>query len=105
MNSLFWKIFLWFWLTLIVIGMTLVFATVFASPHEAEVGKWRAFLNVYIPAESKRLVEIYLQQGQAGLRHDSESLTKNAFGALYLFNESGTELTGRELSANARNFA
>src|SRR5579864_8691749 len=105
MNSLFWKIFLWFWLTLIVIGMTLVFATVLTSPHESEVAKWRAFLNVYMPAESKRLVEAYLQHGQAGVVHDSDSLTKNGFVVLYLFNESGAELTGHEVSERARNFA
>ena len=93
MHSLFLKIFLWFWLTVILIGVTLVITTlVLRSNDRAEEG-WQTGASFYLTAEAKRAADIFEQEGKPGLeRHLARGLRKGGYA--FFFDENRQEILG-----------
>jgi signal transduction histidine kinase len=105
MYSLFWKIFLWFWLTVIVIGVTVVIATVTTGPNEAVHREKVAKLSIYLPLEARHAAEVYESGGKTGLKNHFDSLKESGIVEPYLFDESGKDVLGQKPSAGAAEFA
>lgn len=96
MHRLFWKIFLSFWLTLIIFSGVLMFAVSSYLEHirmQQDIGSMRERLSAY------------LEQGQAvagdggieGLREWMEHLDRSEATPIFLIDESGQDLLEREI--------
>src|SRR6266478_589104 len=94
MYSLFWKIFLWFWLTVIVIGVTVVIATLTTGSNDAVHREKVAKLSIYLPLEARHAAEVYESAGKTGLKNHFDSLK-----------ESGIDVVGQKPPARAAEFA
>jgi two-component system sensor histidine kinase CpxA len=100
MRSLFVKIFLWFWLAMVLV------VGVFLAPHERELPRQiderrRAALgNLFMPW-GERAVEIWEHGGVAGLRDYLERMFRTTEARALLFDEHNRELSGQPLPAGA----
>ena len=97
MRSLFLKIFLWFWLSVVLIGSIMV---VIAAIMEAnsETSEWQS--QAFLAFEAARAVDIYERQGAGALKRHFENLPKRPMQA-YLLDEHGTEVLGQKLPEQA----
>ena len=100
MHSLFLKIFLWFWLTVVLIGVTLVITTlVVRSNNRAEEG-WPTEASIYMAAESKRAADIFEREGRPGLeRHLATRLRKGGYA--FLLDATSKDVLGRNPPSKA----
>jgi two-component system, OmpR family, sensor histidine kinase CpxA len=105
MYSLFWKIFLWFWLTVIVIGVTVVIATLTTGSNDAVHREKVAKLSIYLPLEARHAAEVYESAGKTGLKNHFDSLKESGIIEPYLIDESGKDVLGQKPSARAAEFA
>src|SRR5229473_4229375 len=105
MYSLFWKIFLWFWLTVIVIGVTVVIATLTTGSNDAVHREKVAKLSIYLPLEARHAAEVYESAGKTGLKNHFDSLKESGIIEPYLFDESGKDVLGQTPPARAAEFA
>src|SRR5215468_12685243 len=68
MRSLFLKIFLWFWLTVVLVGVSLVVTTLITRSHsQADAEGWKASVSLAVSGEAKRAVGIYENGGPEAL--------------------------------------
>ncbi len=91
MKSLFLKIFLWFWLTFLMIGATLSAVTTFIHPDDTLLAR----LSVRLPLEAKAAVDIYEREGKTGLKHYLDGLAERPSIEPYFFDQEGREVLGR----------
>src|SRR5467141_895314 len=105
MYSLFWKIFLWFWLTVIVIGVTVVIATLTTGSNDAVHREKVAKLSIYLPLEARHAAEVYESAGKTGLKNHFDSLKESGIIEPYLFDESGIDVLDQKPPARAAEFA
>jgi two-component system, OmpR family, sensor histidine kinase CpxA len=100
-RSIFWKIFLWFWLAclLIVVAVILVMA---ATEPESLIGGLKPFPLALFLDEPSRCASIYETQGSAGLNRYLSELSKHMtfaetggmmFDRAYFYSADGTALT------------
>ncbi len=91
MRSLFLKIFLWFWLTVVLVGSVLVITTLITGSNSQEEAELQN--RVYLSFEASRAVDIYEREGAAALKNHFEHLPKRPINA-YLLDEHGKEVLG-----------
>src|SRR5215470_1320094 len=97
MRSLFLKIFLWFWLTVILVGLTLVItALITRSNSQADAEGWKASVSFAVTGEANRAVGIYEREGMAALRKHFEVMQKTRFISFYLLDELGKEIVDQK---------
>lgn len=101
MNSLFWKIFWWFWLTVVVIGATLVITTLVIGSHSRANEGWQTEASFYMAAQSKRAADIFEQEGSAALEKHIQNQLRKAGPYVFFFDENGKEILGRNAPAKA----
>jgi len=100
MHSLFLKIFLWFWLTVVLIGVTLVITTLVIRSNDRAADGWQTEASIYMAAESKRAADIFEQEGKPGLeRHLATGLKKGGYA--FLLDENSNEMLGRKPPSKA----
>jgi two-component system sensor histidine kinase CpxA len=93
MKSVFLKIFLWFWLTVVLVGVTLVMTTLVTSPNsQTKAEEWKASVSVFVSGEASRAVDIYERGGAAALRRHFEDIRGARFVHQYLLDETGREV-------------
>jgi signal transduction histidine kinase len=105
MYSLFWKIFIWFWLTVVIVGVTMVVTAVITPSSENEQREARAKLSIYLPIEAKRAAETYEREGKTGLKNHFDGLRESAFFEPYFFDNSGHEVFDHNPGPRALEFA
>src|SRR5258706_5931320 len=105
MVSLFWKIFVWFWLTVVIVGVTMVVTAVITPLNQNAQREARAKLSIYLPVEAKRAAETYELEGKAGLKNHFDGLRESAFFEPYLFDAAGNEVFDRNPGPRAVEFA
>jgi two-component system sensor histidine kinase CpxA len=97
MRSIFLKIFLWFWLTVVLIASILeIIAAV--SRSNAEQAEWQN--RIFVAGEAARAVDIYERQGAAALREHFQNLPKRPM-PVYLIDEHGIEVLGQKVPEQA----
>ena len=97
MRSLFLKIFLWFWLTVVLVGVTLVVTTIIARSNNAtDAEGWKASVAVAVSGEATRAVDIYERGGPAALKKHFDQMQRARFMYLYLLDERGKELLDQQ---------
>src|SRR5215472_7238823 len=101
MRSLFIKIFLWFWLTVVLIASILEIMSLVSRAHSEEV-EWQS--RAFVASEAARAVDIYERQGAAALKEHVQHLPKRPMQA-YLFDEHWNEVLGQQPPEQAVQFA
>src|SRR5215472_4263108 len=92
MRSIFLKIFLWFWLTVVLIVSILEIMSA-VSRSNSEQAEWQN--RVFVTGEAARAVDIYEQQGAAALREHFQHLPKRPL-EIYLVDDHGTDVLGQK---------
>jgi two-component system, OmpR family, sensor histidine kinase CpxA len=95
-HSLFWKIFLSFWLTLIIFAALLMFATSSYLEHirtQHDIGSMRVRLSEYFNQAEATAKE----KGIAGLKEWLDRLDRSEAVPIFLINEAGQDLLEREI--------
>jgi len=93
MRSLFLKIFLWFWLTVVLVGLSLVVTTLITrSRSQTDAEGWKASVSFAVSGEANRAVSIYETGGSAALRKHFEQMRRVRFIRFYLLDENGKEV-------------
>jgi two-component system sensor histidine kinase CpxA len=105
MRNLFLKIFLWFWITFVIVGVTMVAVTVIIRSNEAIRTEIKDKISLYLPLETRLAVDIYEREGKTGLKHHFDRLLENGSVEPYLFDENGKEVLGRDAPVRAVEFA
>jgi len=97
-RSLFVKIFVWFWLAMIIINVVLFAAVAITRP--TPTGRsWRDLTNV--SSNAQRAGEIYEQGGAAALAPFLQERDKRAGVNVVFFDVNGNELSGRTVPSGA----
>jgi two-component system sensor histidine kinase CpxA len=97
-RSLYLKIFIWFWLAMIIINVA-TFA-IFALTRPTPIRRsWRDLTQV--GPNAQRAAEIYEQSGAAALTSALQATEKSSGVSATFFDESGKELSGRTVPAGA----
>ena len=100
MRSLFLKIFLWFWLSVVLVSLTTaLIAAITQSNSQNTAWQNQAFVDM----EAARSVEIYEREGTVALKKHFEDLPKRPMYA-YLLDEDGTDVLGQKLPEQAIRF-
>jgi two-component system sensor histidine kinase CpxA len=97
-RSLYLKIFIWFWLAMIIINVVLF--TVFALTRPTPTGRsWRDLTQV--GPNAQKAAELFEQSGSTALTAALQTTEKNTGVSATFFDESGNELSGRNVPAGA----
>src|SRR5215471_7293645 len=97
MRSLFLKIFLWFWLTGVLVGVSLVVTTlVTRSQSQADAEGWKASVSFAVSGEANRAVGIYENGGPAALRKHLTQMRQVRFIHFYLLDDNGKEVLNQQ---------
>jgi two-component system sensor histidine kinase CpxA len=99
-RSIFWKIFLWFWLACLLI-VTAIFLVMWATDPNSLFGEWKTFPVTLFLNEPSRCADLYEAQGARALgryltelsRHMTNPKTGGVtFDRAYFFDADGTNL-------------
>jgi methyl-accepting chemotaxis protein len=97
-RSLYLKIFIWFWVTMILINVALFAAVALTRP--TPTGRsWRDLAQV--GPNAMKAAEIYEQGGQAALAAALQETEKSSGVSATLYDQNGQELSGRAEHPNA----
>src|SRR5215470_727087 len=100
MRSLFFKIFLWFWLSVVFVSLTTVFIAAITQSNSQNVA-WQN--QAFVDMEAARSVNIYEREGAGALKKHFEDLPKRPMYA-YLLDQHGSEVLGQKLPEQAIRF-
>jgi two-component system sensor histidine kinase CpxA len=98
-RSLYLKIFIWFWLAMIIIGVALFAAVALTRPTPMR-RSWRDLAQV--GPNAQRAAEVYEQSGAAALTATLQATEKASGVSATFFDESGKELSGRAVPPSAQ---
>jgi two-component system sensor histidine kinase CpxA len=97
MRSLFLKIFLWFWISIVLISLTMVLIATIAQ-STSDNAAWQN--QAIVASEAAHAVDIYEREGADALRKHFEHLPKRPL-YVYLLDEHGQEVLGQKLPQQA----
>jgi two-component system, OmpR family, sensor histidine kinase CpxA len=100
MRSLFVKIFLWFWLTVVGVGLALVASVVYSA--RAEQFQLRLAASAVLPAGTKAAAEEFERSGATALSQYLNGLEERYPVITFFFDKSGRELLAHNPPPNAR---
>lgn len=96
MRSLFLKVFLWFWLAMVLVIGALVITSYFTRREPAM--RPPQFIEGIVSAYSRMAVETFERDGASALSSYLQRLERETDVRAYLFDQNGSELAGRESS-------
>src|SRR3989442_717861 len=102
MRSLYFKIFLWFWLIVILVGVTLETSTLVAYRYKQQ--EERQFFTM-LPEEAKKTAEVFDRSGKLALAEYLNDLQQRESATAYFFDEQGKSLLSRETPNHVREVA
>lgn len=102
MRSLFLKIFLWFWLMMVLINLASFIA--FVLQPEIVVSRWQSATSAALSLYGQQAIELYDKSGQPALADFLHRLDRSANIKAYLFDGNAIPLHGNP-SADARDLA
>ena len=97
-RSLYLKIFIWFWLAMIVINVAFFAAVALTRPTPTR-RSWRDLAQT--GPNAQKAAEAFEQSGPAALAAALQTIDKNSGVSANLFDENGRELSGRDVPAGA----
>jgi signal transduction histidine kinase len=91
MRFIYLKIFVWFWIAMIAVGVTLGF--VVAKTEDQSLGSpWRQDLATLLPPQAERIVEVFEQRGPEALRQYEKKGTSPFGIQIHLLDDQGEDL-------------
>ena len=101
MRSLFLKIFLWFWVAMALVSITLILSELFSDTRSSQA-RDDAVDRTMTPLIADNFIEIYDTQGKAGLSAFLSRSESSFPWTPYLFDANGNEVSGRKVSPDTR---
>ena len=105
MRNLFLKIFLWFWMTLLIIGVTLVSGLILNHANQNMRRQTLSRMSLYLPLEAKQTADIFEKDGTVGLQEHLAHLRMVAELEPYFLTPDGKDALGRPLPAQVASVA
>jgi len=96
MRSLYFKIFLWFWLAMALVGTAFVISTV-TLQNSAANARFRSFVASGLTLSAQSAIEVYEEGGHDGLAAFLDRLEERNRLTAFLFDAGGRELSGRDV--------
>jgi two-component system sensor histidine kinase CpxA len=101
MRFIYLKIFVWFWIAMIAVGVTLVF--VVAKTQDQSLGSlWRQELATLLTPQAERVVEVVEQRGPRALEQYENKGTGTFHIQIHLLDDRGEDLGKAPASAEIR---
>jgi len=100
MRTLFWKIFLSFW---VVVAASIV-GSLFFRPA-APLPAWQNLVSTGFGIQSQNLVQAYERGGQPELARLMQRLRQSSYDQIFLLDPNGNDVTGQEVTPQARRVA
>jgi two-component system sensor histidine kinase CpxA len=97
-RSLYLKIFIWFWVAMIIINVVLFAAVAWTRPTPTR-RSWRDLAQT--GPNAQKAAEVYEQSGAAGLNNSLRETEKSSGVSATFFDETGKELSGRAVPKGA----
>ncbi len=104
MQSLFSKIFLWFWLALALVGVVLVL-TFAATQSETDEAHWRDVTGTAVRVYAQTAADTYEDAGTDALVIYLQRVERTARMRTRIFDERGAEVSGRDATIEAKRLA
>jgi two-component system sensor histidine kinase CpxA len=95
MRSLFFKIFLWFWLGIVVLAAMMVVSAAWLRSRSADRVRWRQRNELTLHLRAQRESEILDRQGVTSVASDLRALEQNDSTRNYIFYENAHEVLGQ----------
>ena len=92
MQSLFFKIFLWFCVIVVLVGTMLETSSILANVFEE---RWQVVLHSIMPMEAEKSARIYETSGKQALQDYLDDLQRQKSVRFYFFDEDGNSLLDR----------
>src|SRR5262249_36498494 len=95
MRSLFFKIFLWFWVANLVVGAAAVVAAfLLHKPPDADVSGWRSVAPQALVPQAQAAIQVLERDGERGVFEHLDRQDAAAGTHTFLFDPSGGDLGG-----------
>ena len=92
MQSLFFKIFLWFCLIVVLVGVSLETSSLLANYYET---RWQMVLHSIMPMEAEKCARMYETSGKQAVQDYLDELQRQKSVRFYFFDEDGNPLLDR----------
>ncbi len=96
MHRLFWKIFLWFWLGMVVVSATLLISTALTRSRSREDEEWRERYTLPLDLRAQRTAEFLGRGDASSAQRYLNALEQRDSIKNYVFNEGGSEVLGSQ---------
>jgi two-component system sensor histidine kinase CpxA len=97
MHRLFYKIFLWFWLGIVVVGITLVALTALTHSRSSEDEHWSRKYEPRVDLWARQETEILDREGPSALKKYVDTFESDPGVQNYIFDASGQEMLARQV--------
>jgi two-component system, OmpR family, sensor histidine kinase CpxA len=101
MPCLFLKIFLWFWMAFVIVGVTLAAVVAITRSNETMLAR----VSLYLPFEARTAAEVYEREGKTGLKYHFARIIDGGSAEPHLLDENWIDVLGRDPSPQAVEFA
>jgi two-component system sensor histidine kinase CpxA len=92
MQSLFFKIFLWFCVIVVLVGASLETSSILANYYET---RWQSVLHTIMPMEAEKCARMYETSGKQAVQDYLDDLQRQKSVRFYFFDEDGNTLLDR----------
>ena len=92
MNRLFFKIFLWFCVIVVLVGLSIETSSILANYYEV---RWQGVLHSIMPMEAEKTARMYETSGKQSVQDYLDELQRQKTVRFYFFDEEGTPLLDR----------
>ena len=92
MQSLFFKIFLWFCVIVVLVGVSIETSSILANFYES---RWQGVLHTIMPMEAEKCARMYETSGKQAVQNYLDDLQRQKSVRFYFFDEDGNPLLDR----------
>jgi len=104
MTSLFWRLFIWFWLSILLL-ISVLFITTLVEPQRERRWSRTAPLDALLSMYGETALEVSAAGGPKKLGEFLDRIGSSASAKAFLFNPDGEEVTGRTFPAEVQEMA
>ena len=105
MKSLFFRIFLWFWIAMVVMAVVLVVTSPYFTQSRSRVERWQQGAETWTGERVDRTARSISEGGVDGLRFGEPRGPGRRGSITFVFDDGGREVMGREAPKEATNLA
>ncbi len=105
MKSLFLRIFLWFWIAMVVMAVVLVVTSPYFTQSRSRVERWQQGAEVWAGERVDRTARTISESGADGLMIGEPRGPGHRGSATFVFDDAGREVMGREAPKEAADLA